>query len=348
MSAKNPSGFDDYIKENDLYLPAESMVIIREYIGKDYSFVIIWITDFNKFMFENEVAKNSSTNFIGVYVKFPYEKIYFPLKPASVYGANVVPVSIYVLGHVTPEIYLEIKNYTKIDYLIGNYNPKIQKPEIAEFFNHRTRIVNLEFTRININSPSSNFKDDLWVVPTAPESVLIKKLYVENYFVIGLIVFIVASMLGSLLSGLFVFRNNSPSVLKFALLGLANLLSFLGFCIASYLLKVDQSFAKAKIDFVSKKDFVKPIFFPFAATFFVIFGIISIYSLTFGLYHFPILMSDSIIFSFFLAVLMTINVLPVSYAFFNGNKKLANFFGLFPIFFLSISFLALHLIGTFL
>jgi len=57
----------------------------------------------------------------GVFVTFPTKEIYFPLLPTSVYDSKTVPVTIRVIGHVTPNVFQDIKSYTKTEYYVDSY-----------------------------------------------------------------------------------------------------------------------------------------------------------------------------------------------------------------------------------
>ena len=88
ITAGSGGDFYDYLYYHDLKLPMYSEKLFNEYIGKDYSFVISWLSDPKEF-------KRSGS--VGVYTSFPTEKIYFPLKLTSVYEEEEIPIFIYIL-----------------------------------------------------------------------------------------------------------------------------------------------------------------------------------------------------------------------------------------------------------
>jgi len=80
---------------------------------------------------------------LGVSITFPTDKIYFPLKPTSVYGSQKVPIVIYVMGHVTPDIYPEIEKDTQVNYFVHSWDYDV--PNLfSSFFNGKTRISSLQ------------------------------------------------------------------------------------------------------------------------------------------------------------------------------------------------------------
>jgi hypothetical protein len=98
------------------------------------------------------------------------------LKPTSVYGDNIIPTTIYILNHVEPELYKEIKNYVEIDYYRSNIELDFEEKLRHFFVGHKiynsyfenSYVENVNYTRINIDAPSKNFKEDLWMEVSVP------------------------------------------------------------------------------------------------------------------------------------------------------------------------------------
>jgi hypothetical protein len=64
----------------------------------------------------------------------------------------------------------------------------------------------------------------------------------------GFMIFLLISMLSSMIAGAIVFRGERPSVIKFFFFGLANLLSFAGFWLMSYLMGIERVFTDKEGD----------------------------------------------------------------------------------------------------
>ncbi len=324
ISAADSQSFSDYLARKDLELPGEFKSILDEYIGKEYSFVITWISDTEKFRQQNPITYIQSLveegkiseaksflnslpyedgsetgriyerikellndtrldgrmisadisyyirfsrmdfvstkgNTIGVFIRFPTEKIYYPLKPTSVYGDTKIPTVIYVMGHVTPELYPEIKTMgirlspktkeKQVNYFVERHYDV--PDELSLFFNHKTRIENLKYTKIKIDTPSKYLTRDLWIKDTPPLKLRIVDFVTKFPFWCGLFFFIVCSCLASLLAGIVLFRDTNISKRKFALLGLFNILTLFGFGTASYFLRTKEASKEVK-DYISK------------------------------------------------------------------------------------------------
>ncbi|MCX6821877.1 MAG: DUF2330 domain-containing protein [Candidatus Aenigmarchaeota archaeon] len=241
VSVKESDALYNYLTNKGLDLPSGSKSILDEYIGKDYSFVVSWISDVAKFKQEssNQDIYGRTINTVGVSITFPTNKIYFPLKPTSVYGSSEIPILIYVIGHVTPNLYQEIKQESQINYFVQDYYTV--SPEFSSFFNGKTRINELEYTKIKINAPSKYLREDLWIKNSAPINITLADFINRNTLICGLIFFVLTSCLASLFSGLVVFRKDKIiSNQKLALFGLWNFLTLIGFAIASVFLRTKK------------------------------------------------------------------------------------------------------------
>lgn len=253
VSAVDSSSLTSYVTSKGLTLPTASGKILDEYVGQEYSFVVSWISDIEKFNQEQILAyRGIYANPIGVYITFPTEKIYYPLKPTSVYGSKRVPAIIYVLDYVEPELYNAIKADTEVNYFFidllyssdelkdffAGYNKDFttyysfgaQTPGLTSGF----KIQNVKYTKIKINVPSKYLTQDLWMEVSAPLKVKAAD-FVNRFEVVwGFIFFILCSCLASLLSGIIIFKDTASKI-KLFLFGLWNSLTLIGFSIAAYL-----------------------------------------------------------------------------------------------------------------
>ncbi|MCP3682442.1 MAG: DUF2330 domain-containing protein [bacterium] len=256
ISAKDSQSFTNYLTSKDLELPGEFKSILDGYIGDEYSFVVTWISDIEEFKQEQAKARENEKeyyhrrnaadagNIISVSITFPTEKIYYPLKPTSVYGSKRVPAIIYVTDYVTPELYPGIEADSEVTYFFDRFH--VPREGLTDFFNGQTSIRNLKYTKIKINPPSKFLTEDLWFKESAPVNVKFADFIISFPYIFGPLVFLLCSCLASLLSAIIVFRKDSPSLPKFALFGLFNFLTLLVFSVAAYLLKVSERFTKTK------------------------------------------------------------------------------------------------------
>jgi len=112
VSAKNVSALAGYLASQNLSLPDGSLAMLDDYIAKDYSFVITSVTNVTKYREQfpsrspgisgSVYTESGSDDALGVFVRFPTDRIYFPLKPTRAYGNRTVPLILTVNGFVTP------------------------------------------------------------------------------------------------------------------------------------------------------------------------------------------------------------------------------------------------------
>jgi len=205
VTTEDENKLNDYLREKSLNLPQQSLSLIKEYVGKDYSFVVSWVSDIEKY------KRETGGSTLGVKTIFPTDELYYPLKLTSIYGDRRISIVIYVLGRVSPKIYSSIKRDTKVNYYLGNER----------------------YTKIKINSRADHLIDDLWISRYTPIEILFADLIVINPLVFMIIIFALCSVAASIISGLIVFRASIP-IKRLAFLGLWNFTTLLGFFIATY------------------------------------------------------------------------------------------------------------------
>ncbi|MFO7943971.1 MAG: hypothetical protein R6U51_06695 [Anaerolineales bacterium] len=195
-------------------------------------------------------------NKLGVFLSFPTQKIFYPLKPTSVYGNDTVPAVIYILDYVKPEVYREIKSDTEVSYFYANQLTLREAMEdiftgfekvsgMFNFGNETTagfQVREVRYTKINIDTASKHFTEDLWIEVATPLRVRMAHAASKFQLVYGPLLFAISSCAASLLSGMILFRDRAITRWKFVAFGLSNSLSIIGFTIAAYLLNVDTRF----------------------------------------------------------------------------------------------------------
>ena len=230
ISANNSQALEEYLQEKNITLPSNATKIINEYIGKNYSFVVSWISDIDTF--KKEAYVNASFQYywyyyqyygepfyvLGLTVDFPTKEIFYPLKITSLYGEKIIPILIQVNGFVTPKNTFD-KMY--VDY----YS---------------------EYTEIQIRTASRNFTDDMWIKNQAPLNIQIAKFVKTNIFLVSLLLFILSSIFASIVSATIVYFKNKPIYWKFAMIGLSNFLSIFFVFIMCLHLNIDRNFVNKR------------------------------------------------------------------------------------------------------
>lgn len=249
ITAKTAEGLYNYLKDKKLNISEESIPVLDNYIGQSYSFIASWITPqkilitpVDKTVDTTTLVSpsdfNSSSNQKGIFVTFPTEDIYFPLLPTSVYGSEVVPATIEVIGHVSPKIFQDIKTYTETDYYIGSYFAPNQE-DFVEFYKGPAR--NLKYTKISINAPSKFFTDDLWISTNAPLKTYYSSFVAQHETVTALLLLLIISLITGFISSLIVFKK-----IKTGFIGLANCVSLIGVVAATAIVKTREGMVLAE------------------------------------------------------------------------------------------------------
>lgn len=231
-----------YLKRKGLEVPMQSLDFLRDYTHRDYTFVVSWISNLEQVQTKKQQEMYYpyyGGRVLGVEIMFPTDKIYFPLVPTSIYGSEKVPVKIYVLDFVKPELYKELEGFTKVGYYKGSSERYYYTSEsgLESFYGDQTVT---KYTVIDIiNAPSKYLKEDLWIVEGSPGKVkyanFINALF-GNELISILIWLVLISMLTGLIAGKIIFKEGK----KFALVGLANCFSIIGLIIATIFIKVER------------------------------------------------------------------------------------------------------------
>lgn len=169
----------------------------------------------------------------GILVTFPTKKIYFPLLPTSIYGSKIVPITIRVIGHVSPKVYQNIKDYTKTEYYLGN--KASLDYDYKKFYTGRNQ--NIKYTKIKIEAPSKYLSDDLWFSNQTPLKTYLSTFIVTHPIIVTIILLMLCSSISGILTGSIVFKDLRKKPVKLALIGLSNCLTIIGLMITTMLVR---------------------------------------------------------------------------------------------------------------
>lgn len=220
ITAKTSQGLYDYLKNKKLDIDPQSIDAINNYIGQDYSFVISWLN--------TNPTQNSAVNLNspfnprkqkGLFVTFPTKKIFFPLIPTSVYGSTVVPATIRIVGYLSPEIFSDIKPFTKTSYYYDENANQLSDQLFSQSPDH------FGYTKIEINAPSKLFTKDLWISQW-PNLIAYYHHFVAFYsFWFGFVVLLIISFATAMLVNFLLFK--SRSIKMGYMFGFANIFSII-------------------------------------------------------------------------------------------------------------------------
>jgi hypothetical protein len=272
ITAKTAQGLYQYLQNKNLKVEEGSISVLDHYIGKEFTFVVSWIS---KTAVATQDAQSTQR---GVFVTFPTQKIYYPLLPTSVYESEVIPTTIRIIGHRSPKIFKDIKNYTETEYFIDNYVNL--EEELKNFYNGPTEGV--KYTKIEIKAPSKFLTDDLWISSGAPFKTYYSSFVAQYPLISGILLLILSSIIASVMAGWIVFKElrNKNGVLKLVLVGLSNCLSIIGLIMVTVLLgtKAKDENSIPLLNEIERKDYIwkrrLAVILFFVALLFLILGIV--------------------------------------------------------------------------
>ncbi len=241
VSAKDADALANYLASQGLAVPSKSLGMLDDYIVKDYSFVVTSVQNVTEYR-EQFPAKargisghfyrdSGSDDILGVFVRFPTDRIYFPLKPTRAYGNRTIPLLLTTNGFVTPVLPPGISPQASVEYLLQDtYTPPAA---LGNFFNDRREIAPYSYTRIMIAVPAENYTDDLWLDQSTPPGIPARLWMIRYYPVIGAGLYILLSAVAALLAGLLVFQRGSVTPGQLLRHGLWNCVTLIGLVYAT-------------------------------------------------------------------------------------------------------------------
>ncbi|VVC00107.1 Uncharacterised protein [uncultured archaeon] len=243
MTTQDSARFYRYLEARGTNLSDDAKLRIEEYIGKDYSFIVSWVSDPAEYR-ENlwqGTAKGgyygSTQEPIGVFARFPSEKIFYPLKITSAYKEAYIPMKIDIMGYKEPEIFRNISKETRTEYY---FNDRLQygldEEESAKKIFNGTIPRQLRFTRISINAQAKYFLQDLEFDDKASVAAITLEILNAIWLPIAGAMFFCISFLAAWLTNKAVLGGMLGKK-QICLLALSNFLTIIGFIAAAFVLK---------------------------------------------------------------------------------------------------------------
>jgi len=244
LTAKTSNGLFEYLSEQGLNVNSNSIPILDTYIGKDFSFIASWLDESNvsdESLSSSITDINYSSKEKGIFITFPTDELYFPLMPTSVYGSEIVPATIRILGYTSPKIFDEIESFTEVKYYISNDH---DFSEQKSFYNGDDEVI--KYTKIELNSPSKYFLDDLWIAEKTPLKTSLISFLARYNWVSGIILLVISSVLTALIVGSIIFKDLDKKFRKLFFLGISNCFSILFLIISLSLTRTKKDAVKMK------------------------------------------------------------------------------------------------------
>jgi hypothetical protein len=252
ISAQSPEGLRDYFDRHGLSTSADQLKPFRDYLSARYVMVVAWIaSDVERGTAERQLEERASDRKIGtpcLFVQFPTERAYYPLKPTSGYGQESVQVTLRVLGFVSTD-YRPLERSTSLRpgnepngvYGVYYVDGKAQLPTEDGKIRYDAKAPSkdylggafgdlsqqgLRYTLVSMRCPAECFTEDLWFSSDIPRDVdraLLTLKAADSRVIIALHVLLL-SLLSGAISGQLLFGRWHP----YGVLGAFNLLTLIG------------------------------------------------------------------------------------------------------------------------
>lgn len=232
ITATDGNAFYDYIKERGADIPEETKGTFQAYIGKHYSFVVTWIENLDEYL-KNIGSINKkigySNHTLQVYTKFKTDEIYYPMLLTSLYGKEIIEISLYFAKPVVFSSGGE-KNLSYF-YLKNKYKVP---PEYSSFYVGKEYYGNCVYTLYTgVNNYESDMKNDLWFKIDKPKNLDKNIFFIRYFWILFILCYVFLSAISSFLAGHIVFNKEiRPTSKGLLVLGLSNCLTLIGLVLA--------------------------------------------------------------------------------------------------------------------
>jgi len=236
ISAGSIGDLKGYLTEKGIGIETEELRAFEDYLSDDYVLVLAWISSRKELLEEfEEYGKDATLNnerWPCVYVEFATDKAFYPMRPTRSYGNERIRINLKVLDYVRidgthPHIYTE---YYRQKKAVENVPLKM-----AQDFSS----ADVRYTKVSFYGEAESLNEDLWFIPGAPKNIKNAELIVSvlgnpfGYAIVLICMVLFFSWITAGLVGLVLFQRWRG----YARLGLWNILTLVGFCIASYKVK---------------------------------------------------------------------------------------------------------------
>ena len=239
ITAESIEGLEDYLKAKNVGIDKSELKAFEDYLSKEYVLVIVWISSreqlLEKFPEYGTGKRISQERWPCLYVEFDTERAFYPLRPTSTYGAELIPIHLRVIGYVAPEGNSAFTERFRIRHYRQETLPKGTPSQLVDDMS----ATDLCYTLIEYRNLAETLTEDLWLIPIEPKGMKYAEAFVSMmgnryiYFIFIICFILAVSCISAGLAGLLLFRKWNG----YAQLGLWNVLTLYGLYIATRYVK---------------------------------------------------------------------------------------------------------------
>lgn len=232
LTAPSTEVLASHLGESGAEISPNELSPFEPYLNSVYVLVVVRVTDRAAFEAQFEESLDQRECSPSLYVEFPTEKGFYPMRPTASYGNTQLPVTLYIIGHVEAHANRQMLDQADI------YHYRQDRPDWAtQSLFGLSRDSSFNYTVVRLDAPASAFTSDFAFTPTRIKGHKLAELIVDlrwRLVLIGLAVFAVLSYLSAGVAGIV----SGQRWCRAAPIGLLNFLSVLGVVIgAAFVLK---------------------------------------------------------------------------------------------------------------
>lgn len=229
LTGRSIEDLTSFLRDRRFGVQQSEIDVYREYLNEKYTLILVTIASKEELIakFPDLSARNANT--LGrrpcVYVEFPAEQVYFPLKPTGTYSGDLF-ILLKVLNYVKPVEGLD-QSWT-----VRYYQATPKQDDFPAVLASVADGGRLPYTHIQFRGKAELLQHDLLLVPTKAGGEKYAKLItttldIENttvFFVVCVSIIGIQSWVCAGLAGRIIYDKWNP----YAVLGLGNLVTLLG------------------------------------------------------------------------------------------------------------------------
>lgn len=243
ITAKDGEALFRYLKGKGLGITRGSIPILNSYIGRDYTFIVSWLSSAP----QNIIPR-------ALYLSFPASKIYYPLLPTSIYGEKSVDINVAIVGYHELFINGYLGEDTDVHYFYGSIGGPV--PAHNDFL-PREKQAGTKLTKLHISAPAKLLSSDLWIEPRPFRKAYYADFLANHIVSLFFLIFFLSSIMAGTIAGKITLKKLRDKPLDLILLGLTNLFSLGSVIIATIILPTDVSEeVKPKLDELRRKGYI--------------------------------------------------------------------------------------------
>ena len=166
VSANSVDDLDAYLRGKKAALAREELAAFEPYLSEEHALVVVWIADRQEVLRQFPEYGERYAGLYGrapcVYVEFPTELPFYPMRPTSAYGNASIPVRLFIVGFVEPRAVSSLAGRMEVSYWVQRRPPSGAPAGFMDGQRDRGR-----YTAVSIDAPAREFTEDLRFGPAS-------------------------------------------------------------------------------------------------------------------------------------------------------------------------------------